>query len=320
MPKGLPLLNIENNDEPVIVNRPGLRDVTGIKSVNSGSTLSIVSPGSPSSTVSSPGSTISTASSTIRMINSTAPSVPSFSVMANGKKEKKVRSDFTFEDGTTFKSLIDTKAFGTEIGEGSYARVYTFTKGTKSYILKTFPKGIISEDVENEIDALIALRDSPYVVKLLAAEVYNTKAYILYPYVEGLRFDEWVRNKPSTEEKTHVEKELRKGLDNIHEKGYVHRDIKPDNIWVPADTSIPPFYLDLGLAVTIGKETLSRGASEYKAEGNVGVREQKPNINIFALNKVFREIKGGSRKRRSTKKRTRTRRNKIRKHKTTRRN
>ena len=68
----------------------------------------------------------------------------------------------------------------------------------------------------------------------------------------------------------------------------MHRDIKPDNIWVPDDVSLPPFYLDFGISAKIGERMEYRGHPNYRPWGTSGRKGlQTPELNYFALNKIF---------------------------------
>ena len=200
-------------------------------------------------------------------------------------------STFTFGAAASFHAFIESGEYRSKpkAGEGSYGSVYRFEKGDQNYILKAYIRGINRADVNNEIDTLMALDGSPFVVRLLAAEVFSTRAFLLFPYVEGRTLDKWLDTNPSHGERSRVFHELMLGYKYIHSKGFVHRDIKPDNIWVPSDPRVPPFYLDFGLAVPIDTVTESRGASAYKANNNTGVRPQTHAINEYAYLKMLRE-------------------------------
>ncbi|KAH7919960.1 kinase-like protein [Leucogyrophana mollusca] len=59
---------------------------------------------------------------------------------------------------------------------------------------------------------------------------------------------------------------LIKTLRGVHEKGYVHRDVKPDNLMLPVDGSLEPYLVDFGDAKRY--EELEVG--EYESFGAVG--------------------------------------------------
>jgi serine/threonine protein kinase len=232
-----------------------------------------------------------------------------YSVSKSGrlKKRENVESTYKFAGNSssaassassagtaeTFHDFIESGEYRstTKAGKGSYGFVYRFEKGGQKYILKAYEQGINKDDINNEIDALIALNGSPYVVKLLAAEVYPTKAFLLFPYVEGQTLDKWLATAPSLEEENRVFYQLRRGYMDIHSQGYIHRDIKPENIWVPSDTRLPPFYLDFGLAapITETKSGEDRGAIKaYKENtGQTGEILQTQAINEHAYDKMY---------------------------------
>lgn len=237
-----------------------------------------------------PSSTI-TAVITSPMVEYSVTRIPSGTLEKN-----KTYSTFTFgaaASADTFHRFIESGEYRskTKAGEGSYGYVYKFERGGKDYILKAYTKGINRDDIKNEIDTLMALDGSPYVVKLLAAEVFSTSAFLLFPYVEGRTLDKWLATVPSPEEERRVFHELRQGYKYIHSKGYIHRDIKPENVWVPSDPRVPPFYLDFGLAVSITEKKSGEERGAIKAyKENTGQTGEIPHttaINVHAYNKMF---------------------------------
>ena len=158
------------------------------------------------------------------------------------------------------------------------------------YVLKYMRgKPFYTHYVDSEINMLISLAPSPYVVQLLAASLYNEKAYILYPYIPGKTLSEWLRTRPEVDSRKKVYIHLMNGLIDIHMRGYVHRDVKPANIWIPDDSSKHPFYLDLGLTAPIDSdEAIPGGTPDYLKtpnSKNTSVAEQ----NYYALGKIIED-------------------------------
>jgi serine/threonine protein kinase len=163
---------------------------------------------------------------------------------------------YTFADGTTFDPLQIT-TFDEKMGEGSSGDVYKITRGGRAYILKRIVRNFKPELVNREIKALKAVATSPYVVQLLAAVVYNDRAFLLYPFVAGCTYSNWIRAAPKPDEIERITNQLIAGLASMHAKGWAHNDIKADNVWIPSDPKVYATYLDLGSATQISsvKET-----------------------------------------------------------------
>ncbi|MEZ5944421.1 MAG: serine/threonine-protein kinase [Planctomycetaceae bacterium] len=75
----------------------------------------------------------------------------------------------------------------------------------------------------------------------------NDDIYIASEYVDGLNLRELLTaGKPSTERAVEIVKAVLKGLQHAHDRGVVHRDVKPSNTMI--DTSGQPYVMDFGLA------------------------------------------------------------------------
>ncbi len=88
----------------------------------------------------------------------------------------------------------------------------------------------------------------PNLVRVLSVSEENNTAYMVMEYEEGQSLQEKLKGKRTLEEA-----ELLKilipilgGLEIVHKAGFIHRDIKPDNIFIREDGS--PVLLDFGSA------------------------------------------------------------------------
>jgi len=192
------------------------------------------------------------------------------------------------EPSVFHKSFAGEKTY---IGCGEFSRVHI--SEDKTYIIKHIcATGIAPYDLllaNAEINALMKLKDSPYVVKLLAAEVYDDHAYIVYPYIPGETLENWLYNHHTVVEKERIKSELTAGLKDIHAAGLLHRDIKKDNIFIPFDSNRPAFYLDFGLVVAIDSEQFSKGVKASQ-EKNFSKKKQTIDRNTDPLSDILQMI------------------------------
>jgi serine/threonine protein kinase len=107
------------------------------------------------------------------------------------------------------------------------------------------------ESFEKEAATLASL-DHPGIVKVLRSFEANGTAYFVMPFVEGVTFDEVLREREA-QHRPFTEAELVAMLDKVlaalgylHERGIYHRDIKPGNLLITA--SGDPVLIDFGAA------------------------------------------------------------------------
>ena len=136
----------------------------------------------------------------------------------------------------------------------------------------------------------------PNIVRVMRFfEAYGT-AYMVMEYVEGDALPEWLeprRPLPETD-LAGLAGPLLDGLEVVHKAGYLHRDIKPNNIYVREDGS--PVLLDFGSARRKNQELtaiVSPGYAPFEQYHTQG--KQGPWSDLYALAGVLYWMASGER-------------------------
>ncbi len=100
---------------------------------------------------------------------------------------------------------------------------------------------------KNESKA-IAVLSHPNIVKVFDVSFGDLIQYIVMEYIDGITLKEYIENSGplSWNEAVHFTLQILRGLQHAHDKGVVHRDIKPQNIMVLPDGIIK--VADFGIA------------------------------------------------------------------------
>ena len=100
---------------------------------------------------------------------------------------------------------------------------------------------------KNESKA-IAVLSHPNIVKVYDVSFGDLIQYIVMEYIDGITLKEYIERQGSLRWKdaVHFTLQILRGLQHAHEKGIVHRDVKPQNIMVLADGTIK--VTDFGIA------------------------------------------------------------------------
>jgi serine/threonine protein kinase len=96
----------------------------------------------------------------------------------------------------------------------------------------------------------------PHVVKVTDLFEANGTAYFVMPYLRGITFHEWMGYYPNPrqDELEAIFVPLLEGLKYIHDKGLLHRDVKPENIYILENGH--PILIDFGSArIAIGQKS-----------------------------------------------------------------
>lgn len=115
---------------------------------------------------------------------------------------------------------------------------------------------------KNESKA-IAVLSHPNIVKVFDVSYGETLQYIVMEYIEGITLKEYIENKTiSWKEAVHFITQILRALQHAHDKGIVHRDIKPQNIMLIQNGNIK--VTDFGIA------RFSRSETRTMSENAIG--------------------------------------------------
>ncbi|RCI06705.1 hypothetical protein CU098_013412 [Rhizopus stolonifer] len=126
--------------------------------------------------------------------------------------------------------------------------------------------------VANEIECLVALRSSPGITPLITAFRNEAITYVVLPYIEFDHFEDLYATMSLEDTRSYIS-ELLIGLQSAHEKGIVHRDVKPGNFLYSRKTK-HGYLADFGLA----KKTFT--AQPSKRDSNKTYPSMHPNGQI----------------------------------------
>lgn len=116
---------------------------------------------------------------------------------------------------------------------------------------------------KNESKA-IAVLSHPNIVKVYDVSLGDKLQYIVMEYVEGITLKEYIEQQGVTpwKEAVHFTTQILRALQHAHDKGIVHRDIKPQNIMLLENGTIK--VTDFGIA------RFSRGETRTMTEAAIG--------------------------------------------------
>lgn len=150
-----------------------------------------------------------------------------------------------------------------EIGEGGFGVVYLAKQTApvqRRVALKIIKPGMDTREVIARFEAeqqALAMMDHPHIAKVFDAGATETgRPYFVMELVKGVSLTEYCdRNHLSPHERLHLFLKVCSAVHHAHQKGVIHRDLKPGNILVTLHDGEPvPKVIDFGIAKAVSRE------------------------------------------------------------------
>ena len=205
-----------------------------------------------------------------------------------------------------FGSIVDERyKITSRVGHGGMAEVYEGVDiiNKKSVAIKFIREDVMSNPVnlkrfENEASIVAQLND-PNIVKIYNHGMVDGRPYIAYEYINGQSLKEALdfRTRFSLQEAVDIMIQLSSALKCAHDHFIVHRDIKPDNIFIMADGTVK--LSDFGIAqIDTIRSNLTNtnevvGSVHYMAPEIAQGKPATIKSDIYAMGVTFYELLTG---------------------------
>jgi len=201
-----------------------------------------------------------------------------------------------------YPNNLDYKIIET-LGQGSFGSAYKVINKNSNYtyvIKRILLKGANNEEIkaiQNEAKVLSSI-DSEYIVKYYDSFSDNESFNIVMEYCDGLDLRKYInehKEKNKLIEKDlvyHIILDICKGLKEIHNKKLIHRDLKPDNLFLTKDLKVK--IGDFGIAKELNNSNeyakTQAGTMLYMAPEIINGEKYNKKVDIWALGCIIHEL------------------------------
>ena len=193
------------------------------------------------------------------------------------------------------------------LGEGGVKRVY-LARDTK--IGSNVAVAAIKEDlgpdavarIEREVQSMGRLRDHPHIANIHDIGGDGVSTYIVQEFMEGGSIADALRAAPENRlpmaDVIRISGQICQALAFAHEQGIVHRDVKPENVWLTADGTAK--LGDFGLAISVDSSRLTQAGTMLGTVAYMppelavgGTREADVRCDLYSLGAMMYEMAAG---------------------------
>ncbi|UCC44426.1 MAG: protein kinase [Candidatus Zixiibacteriota bacterium] len=222
--------------------------------------------------------------------------------MANSESnDDKTQSHFSLTSGA---AVLHYKIVR-QIGSGGMGEVWLAedTKLKRTVALKFMPAHAASDAslksrFTREAQAAAKL-DHPSIVPVHEVGEFHGRPFFAMAHIEGQSLREVIKQgKLTISEAVELTMQICEGLNEAHNEGVVHRDIKPGNIII--DTKGRPRLVDFGLATVAGDDKLTKtgstlGTVGYMSPEQVEGKQVDHRTDLFSVGVILYEMLTGRR-------------------------
>lgn len=199
------------------------------------------------------------------------------------------------------------------IGKGGMGQVYLGQRADGAYELNVAIKVIGTQQSDSQRRAyfeferqLLAQMQHPVIAQILdAGSDEHGRLYLVMEYVEGQSLTHWCsEHKLSLRERVKLLIRVSEGVQHAHQKGVIHRDLKPGNILISAVAGEPaPKIIDFGIAARTNDEGTQTMLTAAGTPGYMSPEQVSPDIDVdsrsdvYSLGAILFELVSGKRPR-----------------------
>ena len=188
-----------------------------------------------------------------------------------------------------------------KLGEGGFGEVWLaqdFSGSNAREVTLKIP-------LRSEIDLDVLLQEAaswmrvpghPNVLEFIATRVFDGQIVMVSEYAPGGSLENWLRRSggraPSVEAAVELTLGILEGLEHLHNRGVIHRDLKPDNVMLAGET---PRLADFGVSRALkstGQSAAAAGAAPYLAPEAIN-RNRNQQTDLWSVGVMLYQMLSG---------------------------